>query len=505
MTLIKSDDWELFLEERHKAPGWQWPLNLAVALHLAIFAGAIVLPDITARKPQFTDIVMVDLIDFGGLPGLASTPVALLSEAALEPIQEAASEIKIASTPPIQLSPERAVKQAVTPAPPPVQEVPEPVQPEVAVIEPEPKQKTAAAHKETVVEEVIPAVTPRESIALTPEQRKVAVEQPQVSASEEKKKAEETKAAKIAEEKKKAEETKAAKIAEEKKKAEETKAAKISEEKKKAEETKAAKIAEEKKKAEETKAAKIAEEKKKAEETKAAKIAEEKKKAEETKAAKIAEEKKKAEATKAVKIAEEKKKAEEVRQQRLVQERQERETRRQAEQARAAEVQRQRAAEQERQKALAVARRIEREAEQALAEAEEARKELAQAQRQNTAVRSAVAAASGGIRGGSGSGVISPTVLHQYGSLLNGKISSHWKVPELVKTKPDLKTQVVLTVRKNGSIENMKIERKSGDALFDQSVLRALQNAEPLPSFPALISQPALEVELNFTPKGLTL
>ncbi len=128
-----------------------------------------------------------------------------------------------------------------------------------------------------------------------------------------------------------------------------------------------------------------------------------------------------------------------------------------------------------------------------------------QAQRQNTAVRSAVAAASGGIRGGSGSGVISPTVLHQYGSLLNGKISSHWKVPELVKTKPDLKTQVVLTVRKNGSIENMKIERKSGDALFDQSVLRALQNAEPLPSFPALISQPALEVELNFTPKGLTL
>jgi colicin import membrane protein len=476
MNQIKRDDWELFLEERHRAPGWQWPLNLAVALHLTVFAGAIVLPDLTARTPQFTDIVMVDLIDLGGLPGPVSTSPLVLPETAVQAVEmtEAAAP-QAASAAPVLLTPERMVKKSVSR--PPAQELagPEPIQPEVApevaVIEPEAKLKTAAQvtpQEETRVEEVTPSVASQESISLTPEQRKVAVER-----TEDKRKAEEAKAVQLAADKKKAEEVKAAKLAEEKKKAEEAKAVQLAADKKKAEEVKAAKLAEEKKKAEEAKAVQLAADKKKAEEVKAAKL------------------------------AEEKKKAEEVRQQRLAQEQRAREAKRQAEEAKVAEAQRKRV-EQERQKALAEARRIEREAEQALAEAEEARKQLAQALRQNTVVRSAVASVGtggGGIRGGSGSGVIS----NQYTELLNGKISSHWKVPELVKAKPDLKTQVVLTVRNNGSIENMKIERKSGDALFDQSVLRALQSAEPLPSFPALMSQPALEVLLNFTPKGLTL
>ncbi|MCW5198950.1 TonB C-terminal domain-containing protein, partial [Desulfobulbus sp. F3] len=95
--------------------------------------------------------------------------------------------------------------------------------------------------------------------------------------------------------------------------------------------------------------------------------------------------------------------------------------------------------------------------------------------------------------------------LKQYASALNEKISGSWKVPEMVNANRNLKTVVALIVSKTGTIENMKIEQKSGDTLFDQSVLKALRSAEPLPNFPALIREPKLEFALNFTPQGLTL
>ncbi|MCI5120735.1 MAG: TonB C-terminal domain-containing protein, partial [Candidatus Electrothrix sp. AUS4] len=110
-----------------------------------------------------------------------------------------------------------------------------------------------------------------------------------------------------------------------------------------------------------------------------------------------------------------------------------------------------------------------------------------------------------GIYGGYGSEQVNPAVLNQYVAALNGRISSHWQLPEILKTKSNLRAIVALTVRRDGSIEDMRIERKSGDSFFDQSVLKALESAAPLPGFPALIDKSTLEFALNFTPQGLAL
>ncbi|MCI5141582.1 MAG: TonB C-terminal domain-containing protein, partial [Candidatus Electrothrix sp. ATG1] len=98
-----------------------------------------------------------------------------------------------------------------------------------------------------------------------------------------------------------------------------------------------------------------------------------------------------------------------------------------------------------------------------------------------------------------------PAVLNQYAASLNTRISSRWQLPEIVKTKPHLRTMVALIVRRDGTIEDMRIERKSGDSFFDQSVIKALRSAAPLPGFPALISKQTLEFALNFTPQGLAM
>ena len=179
----------------------------------------------------------------------------------------------------------------------------------------------------------------------------------------------------------------------------------------------------------------------------------------------------------------------------------------------AAEVRQQKLAAQRerREKALAEARRMEQEAEQAQQDAARARQQLAKAVRAAASVNSAVPA--GGTNGagtgrgsGSGGSAGSAIIKKHYAAKLNGTISSHWKLPETVTTNRSLKTLVALTLRRDGSIAAMKIEQKSGDAFFDQSVMKALRSAEAqLPEFPALISESSLEFALNFTPQGLKL
>ena len=64
MSRMRRDEWELFLAQRDDGAGWQWPLNLAVALHLALFGSAAVLQNLTDSRPKFNleNIVTVDLI-----------------------------------------------------------------------------------------------------------------------------------------------------------------------------------------------------------------------------------------------------------------------------------------------------------------------------------------------------------------------------------------------------------------------------------------------------------
>ena len=164
--------------------------------------------------------------------------------------------------------------------------------------------------------------------------------------------------------------------------------------------------------------------------------------------------------------------------------------------------------------AARLAQQAEQAAEQARLEAARARNEYASVSRAVTDVSTPLASGGTGFSsgsggtgrgsyGGSGSTQINPAALNQYTASLNGRISNHWQLPEILKTKSHLRTMVALTIRRDGSIKDMRIEQKSGDSVFDQSVLKALRSSAPLPGFPSLIDKSTLEFALNFTPKGL--
>ena len=91
--------------------------------------------------------------------------------------------------------------------------------------------------------------------------------------------------------------------------------------------------------------------------------------------------------------------------------------------------------------------------------------------------------------------------LNEYYSLVWAKIKGAWTIPEnLLKEMVDLETIIVLTIERNGKIQKFWFEKKSGNALYDQSAIRAIKKAEPLPPIPKEWSDDTLEIGIRFFP-----
>lgn len=437
------------MAQRDRLPNWKIPLSIAAVLHLFVFASAAVFPDI-GKKFKPDDVITVDLLSLPpGGPDFVAASAAGQQAAPRSEKQESAPQ----QPPPVEKVARNAAQEKAEAEKPTEQSAPEiaevaepaPMLPVVTPVAPKKKLKVVP---KTVLKPAPPPepVAQVKSVSLHPLKRK-------------------------------------------KKLVEDIRLAEVKEQEKQQERERLA-VLEKKRLTEQREKEKAAEQERK--------LAARKKKQQ------AAEAKKKQADQRERKLAARKKRQQE------------------------AEKKKRLADQQRKKRKIAEAARLARQAEQA---AEQARLEAARARNEYASVAQAVSDlntplvsgdsgfSSGGYSEGYGgpsgreSGGygdyrgerVNPAVLKQYAASLNGRISSHWQLPEIVKAKSNLRTEVALTLRRDGAIEDMRIERKSGDSFFDQSVIKALRNAAPLPGFPALMHQRTQEFVLNFTPQGLTL
>lgn len=80
-----------------------------------------------------------------------------------------------------------------------------------------------------------------------------------------------------------------------------------------------------------------------------------------------------------------------------------------------------------------------------------------------------------------------------YYSLVESKIRQNWIFPET--TDKDLETVVSIKIARDGTVTIGAIEKKSGNPLFDRSVLRAINNASPFPN-----PNEEIEIGVRFRP-----
>ncbi len=91
--------------------------------------------------------------------------------------------------------------------------------------------------------------------------------------------------------------------------------------------------------------------------------------------------------------------------------------------------------------------------------------------------------------------------LNDYYSLVWAKIKGVWTIPEnLLKVTVDLETIIVVIIERDGKIQKFWFEKKSGNTVYDQSAMRAIRKAEPLPPVPKELGENTLEIGIRFFP-----
>jgi colicin import membrane protein len=95
------------------------------------------------------------------------------------------------------------------------------------------------------------------------------------------------------------------------------------------------------------------------------------------------------------------------------------------------------------------------------------------------------------------------TVMQIYQAEVESWIKSHWSYPVAVDRPENLEAIVVVTVKRDGTILNTRFAKQSSNAIFDQSVQRAIERSDPLPPFPDAYMKDQDEIEIRFNLRDL--
>lgn len=105
--------------------------------------------------------------------------------------------------------------------------------------------------------------------------------------------------------------------------------------------------------------------------------------------------------------------------------------------------------------------------------------------------------------GGASSGVMSIKFKIYYNEIWQ-RIRSVWVLPEeALGGKKNLETIITIRIAKDGQIEDVQFEKTSGNSYLDESALRAIKKANPLPPLPSGMEGDKLYVGVRFTPSEL--
>jgi colicin import membrane protein len=105
--------------------------------------------------------------------------------------------------------------------------------------------------------------------------------------------------------------------------------------------------------------------------------------------------------------------------------------------------------------------------------------------------------------GSSGVGNLGSTVMQIYKADVTSLIKSNWHYPVAMDSQEDVEAVVALMVKRDGTIVKSSFEKRSGNVLFDESVLNAIERSDPLPPFPESYTRSDEEFEIKFNLKDL--
>jgi TonB family protein len=101
---------------------------------------------------------------------------------------------------------------------------------------------------------------------------------------------------------------------------------------------------------------------------------------------------------------------------------------------------------------------------------------------------------------GAGEGNMANAQTVAYGTQVSLTVRHHWQPNCLHRSNlQNLKAVIIIRIQADGSLSAAWFEKESGDRLFDQSAMTAVNHSSPLPALPP--GQDKLEIGITFTPE----
>jgi len=107
---------------------------------------------------------------------------------------------------------------------------------------------------------------------------------------------------------------------------------------------------------------------------------------------------------------------------------------------------------------------------------------------------------------GTGGGPVTGLRIQIYKTEVESSIKGNWAYPAGLTSpskREELEAIVILTVLRDGTISQFTFKKRSGDAIFDESVAKAIERSNPLPPFPEGFLKSSEEIEINFNLREL--
>ncbi|MBW2031194.1 MAG: cell envelope integrity protein TolA [Deltaproteobacteria bacterium] len=112
--------------------------------------------------------------------------------------------------------------------------------------------------------------------------------------------------------------------------------------------------------------------------------------------------------------------------------------------------------------------------------------------------------ATAGSRKGTGRGTPSYGIPIQiYQMEVENRIKGNWSYPVALQGSKDLEAVVAVKVKRDGKILDIQFVKRSSNAIFDQSVAKAVERSNPLPPFPEGYLKSYDDIEIRFNLKDL--
>jgi TonB family protein len=86
----------------------------------------------------------------------------------------------------------------------------------------------------------------------------------------------------------------------------------------------------------------------------------------------------------------------------------------------------------------------------------------------------------------------------EYIGVVWSRVKNNWTMSQALLPKENIETIIDVKISRNGALEHMGFEKRSGNRYFDDSALRAVKKSSPFPPLPYWIMDKNIEIGIRF-------